>query len=278
MASGHVETFAPAVAAGAARVLVAPASTIEMMRVSAQRVWSCSWGRPGEDARRSVAPAVHCGEVVLASSILARRAPSCALGGLPGRIQGVLRLPSRSRTPRGHGACRYCLIVEDGSRVIGELEHWVADEYVLKLPATAVNTVAVGRRLGDWLRASHVPVSTRAHVVLAVYEACANCVEHAYHDTVRGPMRVHAVPTATGLTVPVSDHGTWHCAATSARRGRGVPLMRALSHTLAMTRGATGTTVTLHFRWAGAPRQASGAGADGYAVTTAQTARADTRR
>ena len=67
-------------------------------------------------------------------------------------------------------------------------------------------------------------------LLTAVGEAVANAVEHAYAGDA-GLVHVHAAPTADGmLVVSVVDEGKWKPAQRRDERGRGLPLMRALSH------------------------------------------------
>ncbi len=133
--------------------------------------------------------------------------------------------------------------------VAGASKHWETEEFMLVLSATAANAAEVRHRLAEWLHVRAVPTSVIADVVLAVYEACANCVEHAYLDVAAGPMRVHATPTALGLIARVSDHGTWRAPTAILRGGRGIALIRAVSDTLTLTRTACETTVTMQFCW-----------------------------
>ncbi|BBX34636.1 stage II sporulation protein E (SpoIIE) [Mycolicibacterium mageritense DSM 44476 = CIP 104973] len=133
---------------------------------------------------------------------------------------------------------------------MGAFEHCDNDEFVLVLPATAANAAEVRHRLAEWLHTRAMPTSTIADVVLAVYEACANCVEHAYQDVAAGPMRINATPTPEGVVVRVTDYGTWQPRTANLRGGRGIALMRTMSDTLTLTRTASETTVTMQFRWA----------------------------
>ena len=133
---------------------------------------------------------------------------------------------------------------------MGAFEHCESDEFVLLLPAAAPNAAEVRNRLADWFHTNAVPTSVIADVTLAAYEACANCVEHAYRNIAAGPMHVNVTPTAVGLVVRIGDHGTWQPRTANLRGGRGIALMRAICDTLTLTRTASETTVTMQFRWA----------------------------
>ncbi|WP_169823278.1 ATP-binding protein [Aldersonia kunmingensis] len=91
-------------------------------------------------------------------------------------------------------------------------------------------------------------------LTLAVNEALANAVEHAYAgaDT-RGDVELHArFDVRTGdLVVVIRDHGTWrpHQPDPHHLRGRGIPLIQALAPDSTIDTDDSGTWVQL--RWSG---------------------------
>ncbi len=90
-------------------------------------------------------------------------------------------------------------------------------------------------------------------VVLAVNEALANAAEFAYlKNNGVGTVDVEAVQNsdAATLTVTITDQGCWREPDPTTRgftRGRGIPLMRALSDDLTIDTSKLGTTVCLRF-------------------------------
>jgi anti-sigma regulatory factor (Ser/Thr protein kinase) len=85
-----------------------------------------------------------------------------------------------------------------------------------------------------------------------VGEACANAVEHAYHE---GAGNAHLSGHLTGahLVVTVTDRGRWKRPPPDnhVRRGRGMPMMEALADAVTVrhdVNGTGGTTVTLEWR------------------------------
>ncbi|AMY20220.1 MULTISPECIES: ATP-binding protein [Nocardiaceae] len=83
-------------------------------------------------------------------------------------------------------------------------------------------------------------------IVLAMYEAVANCVEHAYSGAAPGPVSVTATHADSTLTLTVSDAGTWQQPIDRPLRGHGLGLLRAVADTVAVDHdGPHGTTVTL---------------------------------
>lgn len=88
-------------------------------------------------------------------------------------------------------------------------------------------------------------------LILAINEALANCAEFAYVTTgVDGTMDLTARHDAvdSSITVIVSDRGVWRITDAqdeSRTRGRGIPLMRALSDVTAIETSGDGTTVKM---------------------------------
>ncbi|MGW3583449.1 SpoIIE family protein phosphatase [Streptomyces rubiginosohelvolus] len=109
---------------------------------------------------------------------------------------------------------------------------------------------AVRDGLRSWLTACDVPGPAVQNVLVAVGEAVANAVEHAYADGTHGTVRLTARATVDRLHIEVADTGSWRepdpCPA--AARGRGIPLMRRLMDHVTLTPGAAGTSVSMDTR------------------------------
>jgi serine/threonine-protein kinase RsbW len=109
-----------------------------------------------------------------------------------------------------------------------------------------------------WLRSFFNLHPTRSSdLVLAINEALANCAEFAYLKTRgAGTMNLqawHDVVEST-ITVVVSDHGSWRTPEEPRvrSRGRGIPLMKALSDRATIEKSDHGTHVRLE--WANVAR------------------------
>lgn len=119
-------------------------------------------------------------------------------------------------------------------------------------PATSDEAAAMRRSFRSWLSRVADP-DTVDDVTLAVYEALANVVDHAYGaSSTPGEMRLWAAvspPLAAGrdLVVTVSDDGAWRRAGNPGWRGRGLSLMHTLTHASVIC-GQAGTTVQLRRR------------------------------
>lgn len=101
--------------------------------------------------------------------------------------------------------------------------------------------------LQHWLRTAGVDKSLRDDLILAVYEALANVVEHAYPPDHPYPvMRLMGRLRHDDLLITITDHGRWRTPSTEASyRGRGLTVMRALTNHTDLQRTAHGTTVHL---------------------------------
>lgn len=112
----------------------------------------------------------------------------------------------------------------------------------------------VRHEFSEWLHGHFALDATKASdIVLAVNEALANAAEFAYLNVASpGLMHVKADhDTRLGiLTVTVADEGRWRSkdpTVTNPARGRGIPLMHALSDRAAIDSTAAGTEVRLQW-------------------------------
>ncbi|OMB96431.1 anti-sigma regulatory factor [Mycobacterium sp. NS-7484] len=126
--------------------------------------------------------------------------------------------------------------------------------FTKNVTAAAETAALIRREFSSWL-STHLDLDpTKASdVVLAVNEALANAAEFAYVNApAPGAMHVEAdydEDTAV-LTVTVADEGQWRIAETDHKnpaRGRGIPLMRALTDRAVIDSNHSGTKVRLQW-------------------------------
>ena len=116
------------------------------------------------------------------------------------------------------------------------------------------HAASIRQEFATWL-AEHFALDRvkASDIVLAVNEALANAVEAAYADAPEpGVMHVRADfdRASALLTVTVTDEGTWRPAAAqyaNSARGRGIPLMRALTDRASIEPTEAGTRVLLQW-------------------------------
>jgi PAS domain S-box-containing protein len=118
----------------------------------------------------------------------------------------------------------------------------------IELPAVPELLSEVRQRLSSWLRTAAVPDDLVSDIVLAVNEAATNCVEHAYVGRDPGDMRVEAHLVDRGIRARVVDDGNWKAPSGDTRlRGRGLPMMDAVSESVYVERAPSGTAVDMRF-------------------------------
>ena len=110
-------------------------------------------------------------------------------------------------------------------------------------PASADELAPLRRELRDWLEASGA-AEIAADAVLAVGEACANAVLHAYGDDVDGSIKVEGTIADGEVQIVVHDSGRWK-PKRARTGGRGYAIMRATMTDVRVVARATGTTVSL---------------------------------
>lgn len=121
----------------------------------------------------------------------------------------------------------------------------------LDVPATADQLSDIRAQIGRWLYATGIPDDLAGDIVLVVNEACTNSIEHGYRRRPPGRMLVCAEAKGRGVSIRIVDFGSWKLPDADQRtRGRGVPLMRAVSGDVTLDGTANGTTVTLNFELA----------------------------
>jgi anti-sigma regulatory factor (Ser/Thr protein kinase) len=125
--------------------------------------------------------------------------------------------------------------------------------------ADALSAARIRGEFAGWLQQHFGLDPERSNdLVLAINEALANVAEYAYLARRRPgtvDLRASHDPGDARLTVLVDDGGVWRLPDTSGAsrtRGRGIPLMKALSDHFSIETTPTGTRVRLE--WADVPR------------------------
>ncbi|NOP97858.1 ATP-binding protein [Mycolicibacterium fortuitum] len=127
-------------------------------------------------------------------------------------------------------------------------------QFTKHVRAAPEDAAQIRREFSSWLSTHLTLDPTKASdVVLAVNEALANAAEFAYVDApTPGLMHVRADydGDASVLTVTVRDDGVWRIGETDHKnpaRGRGIPLMRALTDRAVIDSNHAGTEVRLQW-------------------------------
>jgi PAS domain S-box-containing protein len=118
----------------------------------------------------------------------------------------------------------------------------------IEVTATPDQLSDIRSQLGSWLRATGIPDDLAGDIVLVVNEACTNSIEHGYRGKAPGRMLVFVEAKGRGICIRITDFGSWKLPDANPRvRGRGVPLMRAVSGDVTLAGTSTGTVVTMNF-------------------------------
>ena len=97
--------------------------------------------------------------------------------------------------------------------------------------AKAEQLTSIRRSVDEWCERAELPVDVSQMVALAVYEAMANVVEHAYRDGGPGALDVELRHEGDAVVASVGDEGHWHVTtpAEQRHRGRGLALIERLA-------------------------------------------------
>jgi len=110
-------------------------------------------------------------------------------------------------------------------------------------PAAATELAGIRHLLRRWLHSHGAAADETYDITVAVQEACANAVEHAYAPG-EAYFDVEARRDGAAIEISVRDEGQWR-ASRGTHRGRGLPLMEALMDSVEMRLGEDGTAVVL---------------------------------
>jgi serine/threonine-protein kinase RsbW len=117
-------------------------------------------------------------------------------------------------------------------------------------PADSEQLVVIRRELSTWLAPLGLTEEETADVVLAVDEAAANAVRHAYGAHESGVVELTLWTEPGTLSIEVVDHGSWRPPAPDPSResGRGIPLMSTMSESVLIHYDGRGSRVLLRHR------------------------------
>jgi anti-sigma regulatory factor (Ser/Thr protein kinase) len=122
----------------------------------------------------------------------------------------------------------------------------VPAELHLRLPADPRTLAHVRRMLRRWLIERGAAEGDVAEVTIAVSEACANAIEHAYSPS-PASFELDASGNNGEVTVAVRDGGRWR-PPRGTNRGRGLSIMVAAMDDVQIDRTDTGTQVVMRRR------------------------------
>ena len=132
---------------------------------------------------------------------------------------------------------------DDVALLLLHREATAALELEFAVDARARSLTTIRRAMSRWLEDLEVPPLVEREIVMAVHEASANVVEHAYGPA-GGTITVTARYEDDQVEVLVRDSGTWR-GVSRGDRGNGLQLMRGLMNDVIVDTSADGTVVLL---------------------------------
>jgi len=136
--------------------------------------------------------------------------------------------------------------LQDDAAIVALQNSVVPTELHLRLPAQPKTLAHVRRVLRRWLINRGADEADVAEVTIAVSEACANAVEHAYSPA-PASFELHATGDDGEVTVAVRDEGRWR-PPRGSNRGRGLSIMVAAMDDVQIDRTDIGTQVVMRRR------------------------------
>ncbi len=166
-------------------------------------------------------------------------------------IQVLADAVAGARTPEAACVLALAELVPDGglqddAAVVALQNSAVPAELHLRLPAQPKTLAHVRRVLRRWLVNQGADESDVAEVTIAVSEACANAIEHAYSPA-PATFELAASRKNGEITVAVRDQGRWR-APRGTNRGRGLSIMVAAMDDVQIDRTDSGTQVVMRRR------------------------------
>ena len=137
-------------------------------------------------------------------------------------------------------------VADDVALLAIRLPAGVDERLELELPAEPGSLAVMRRSFQDWMRRLEVEERAGYDLLVALGEAAANAVEHAYGPS-EARFRVEAWVEAGDVVVAVRDEGQWR-PARGSHRGRGLAMMRDLMDDVEVESDERGTVVTMRRR------------------------------
>lgn len=117
------------------------------------------------------------------------------------------------------------------------------------VPAQTAVASVVRERVTQWLAAQQWPENELHDVVMAVNEAVANAVDHAYAGRAPGDVSVDlrqvVEPGGRRAVVSVVDEGRWRAPRADRYRGHGLTVMHGVMDSVQIAHDKAGTRVTM---------------------------------
>jgi anti-sigma regulatory factor (Ser/Thr protein kinase)/putative methionine-R-sulfoxide reductase with GAF domain len=138
--------------------------------------------------------------------------------------------------------------LQDDAAMVALQNIIVPERLRLRLPADPKVLTGVRRIIRRWLRDRGAQAEDIGRITLAVSEACANAIEHAY-PPMPAAFSVEGDVSGDEVTIAVRDAGRWR-PPRGRNRGRGLTIMESAMDEVRVTQERDGTAVVLRSRMA----------------------------
>jgi anti-sigma regulatory factor (Ser/Thr protein kinase) len=120
----------------------------------------------------------------------------------------------------------------------------------MSISADAGHLADTRTTLRRWFTQAGVNPDQSLDLLIASGEALANAIEHGYRHNPDGTVRLTATALVDGVELTITDTGSWKTPqpASNLQRGRGITMMRALTHDVTIDHDVTGTRVCMYAR------------------------------
>jgi anti-sigma regulatory factor (Ser/Thr protein kinase) len=133
--------------------------------------------------------------------------------------------------------------------VAAQPESPAAARFGRTFPARADELKRLRTALRQWMKERAIPLDRQHDLLIAVGEATANAVEHAYVGRDPGEVYIEIVDDDEEAVVHVRDFGSWRVPRSNGEaRCRGIETMKAVSDEFSADTASRGTTVAMHLR------------------------------
>lgn len=120
----------------------------------------------------------------------------------------------------------------------------------MNFPAHVSHLARTRGALRSWLNRAQVDPDQIYDLLVAAGEAVANAIEHGHRHSPEGEISLRATALVDQVQLTITDTGSWKPPQPekNPHRGRGITLMRALTHDVTILPDSAGTTVHLSAR------------------------------
>jgi anti-sigma regulatory factor (Ser/Thr protein kinase)/putative methionine-R-sulfoxide reductase with GAF domain len=166
-------------------------------------------------------------------------------------IDELLALLADARSP--DDACQLAIAgmtpeegAPDDLAILAVTRTEVPSELHFELAAEPTTLASVRRALRRWLRDRGADDGQITEITLAVNEACANAIEHAYAPSPAN-FELDAVMAGDGVVITIRDAGSWR-APRGEDRGRGLTIIETAMDAVDVNTTANGTEIVMRRR------------------------------